>query len=90
MTKYVNELYADVYLRSYGFRATGLRYFNVFGPRQDPSGAYAAIIPVWSAAMIRDEDVVINGDGETSWDFCFIANAVQSRLFPRASREGWN
>jgi UDP-N-acetylglucosamine/UDP-N-acetylgalactosamine 4-epimerase len=80
VTKYINELYADVYLRSYGFRATGLRYFNVFGPRQDPSGAYAAVIPCWTAAMIRGEDVVINGDGETSRDFCFIANTVQANI----------
>ena len=80
VTKLVNELYADVYLRSYGFRATGLRYFNVFGPRQDPSGAYAAVIPVWTAAMIRGEDVVINGDGETSRDFCFVANTVQANI----------
>ena len=80
VTKFVNELYADVYLRSYGFRATGLRYFNVFGPRQDPSGAYAAVIPVWTAAMMRDQDVVINGDGETSRDFCFVTNAVQANI----------
>ena len=80
VTKYINELYAEVYLRSYGFRATGLRYFNVFGPRQDPSGAYAAVIPVWTAAMMRGDDVVINGDGETSRDFCFVANAVQANI----------
>jgi UDP-N-acetylglucosamine 4-epimerase len=80
VTKLVNELYADVYLRSYDFRATGLRYFNVFGPRQDPSGAYAAVIPCWTAAMIRGEDVVINGDGETSRDFCFVTNAVQANI----------
>lgn len=80
VTKYVNELYADVYLRSYGFRATGLRYFNVFGPRQDPAGAYAAVIPCWTAAMIGGEDVIINGDGETSRDFCFIANTVQANI----------
>jgi UDP-N-acetylglucosamine 4-epimerase len=80
VTKYVNELYADVYQRSYGFKATGLRYFNVFGPRQDPSGAYAAVIPRWTSAMIRGEDVVINGDGETSRDFCFIANTVQANI----------
>ena len=80
VTKYVNELYADVYLRCYDFRATGLRYFNVFGPRQDPGGAYAAVIPVWTAAMISGEDVVINGDGETSRDFCYVANAVQANI----------
>jgi UDP-N-acetylglucosamine/UDP-N-acetylgalactosamine 4-epimerase len=80
VTKLVNELYAKVYLRCYGFRATGLRYFNVFGPRQDPNGAYAAVIPKWIAAMIGNEDLVINGDGETSRDFCYVQNAVQANL----------
>ncbi|MBZ9610278.1 SDR family oxidoreductase [Rheinheimera maricola] len=80
ITKYVNELYADVFSRSYGFHSIGLRYFNVFGPRQDPNGAYAAVIPKWTAAMIAGEDVVINGDGETSRDFCFVANAVQANI----------
>lgn len=79
-TKFVNEIYAGVYARSYGFRATGLRYFNVFGPRQDPEGAYAAVIPKWVRAMLRDEEVQIFGDGETSRDFCFIANAVQANI----------
>jgi UDP-N-acetylglucosamine 4-epimerase len=80
VTKYVNELYAEVFSRSYGFHATGLRYFNVFGPRQDPNGAYAAVIPRWAAAMIAGEEVRINGDGETSRDFCYIANAVQANI----------
>ena len=80
VTKYVNELYADVFARSYGFESVGLRYFNVFGKRQDPEGAYAAVIPKWVAAMIRGEDVAINGDGETSRDFCFVENAVQANL----------
>lgn len=80
VTKRVNELYADVYRRVYGFSATGLRYFNVFGPRQDPNGAYAAVIPRWTAAMIEDQAVAINGDGETSRDFCFVANAVQANI----------
>lgn len=80
VTKYVNELYADVFARVYGFRSVGLRYFNIFGPRQDPNGAYAAVIPKWAAAMIRNEQVWINGDGETSRDFCFIDNAVQANL----------
>jgi UDP-N-acetylglucosamine 4-epimerase len=80
VTKYVNELYADVFSRCYGLHAIGLRYFNVFGPRQDPHGAYAAVIPKWTAAMIAGEDVVINGDGETSRDFCFIDNTVQANL----------
>lgn len=80
VTKLVNEHYAAVYARCYGFRATGLRYFNVFGPRQDPDGAYAAVIPKWTAAMIANDDIVINGDGETSRDFCYVANAVQANL----------
>ncbi len=80
VTKYVNELYADVFARCYGFNTIGLRYFNVFGPRQDPAGAYAAVIPKWIAAMLRGEAVAINGDGETSRDFCFIANVVQANL----------
>lgn len=80
VTKYVNELYADVFARTYGFNTIGLRYFNVFGKRQDPNGAYAAVIPKWTAAMIKGEDVFINGDGETSRDFCFIENVVQVNL----------
>ncbi len=79
-TKLANEIYAGVYARSYGFKATGLRYFNVFGPRQDPEGAYAAVIPKWTRSMLRDEEVTIYGDGETSRDFCFIANAVQANI----------
>lgn len=80
VTKLVNELYADVFARSYGFECIGLRYFNVFGKRQDPEGAYAAVIPKWVAAMIDGESIYINGDGETSRDFCFIENAVQANL----------
>jgi len=79
-TKLFDEVYAAIYARSYGFKATGLRYFNVFGPRQDPDGAYAAVIPKWTAAMIGGEEVVINGDGQTSRDFCFVANAVQANI----------
>jgi UDP-N-acetylglucosamine 4-epimerase len=79
-TKLANEIYAAVYARSYGFKAIGLRYFNVFGPRQDPEGAYAAVIPKWTRAMLRNEDVTIYGDGETSRDFCFVANAVQANI----------
>ncbi len=79
-TKLIDEIYAGVYATAYGYRATGLRYFNVFGPRQDPDGAYAAVIPKWIAAMVDDEVVQINGDGETSRDFCFIANAVQANI----------
>lgn len=80
VTKYVNELYASVFARSYGFSCIGLRYFNVFGKRQDPDGAYAAVIPKWTAALIRGDDVFINGDGETSRDFCFIENTVQMNI----------
>jgi UDP-N-acetylglucosamine 4-epimerase len=79
-TKLANEIYASVYARSYSFKATGLRYFNVFGPRQDPEGAYAAVIPKWTRAMLRGEDVTIFGDGETSRDFCFVANAIQANI----------
>ena len=80
VTKYVNELYADVFARCYDFKTIGLRYFNIFGQRQDPDGAYAAVIPKWVASMIDDETVYINGDGETSRDFCFIDNAVQANI----------
>jgi len=80
VTKYVNELYADVFNRTYGFRVIGLRYFNVFGKRQDPNGAYAAVIPRWTADLINDDEVFINGDGETSRDFCFIENTVQMNI----------
>ena len=80
VTKYVNEMYADVFARCYGFNTIGLRYFNVFGPRQDPNGAYAAVVPKWAAALLAGETVFINGDGETSRDFCFVANAVQANL----------
>lgn len=80
VTKYVNELYADVFARSYGFGSTGLRYFNVFGRRQDPNGAYAAVIPKWIAAMLADRQVGINGDGSTSRDFCFIENVIQANV----------
>jgi UDP-N-acetylglucosamine 4-epimerase len=80
VTKYVNELYADVFARSYGMESIGLRYFNVFGRRQDPDGAYAAVIPKWIAGMIRGEAVYINGDGETSRDFCYVENVVQANI----------
>lgn len=80
VTKYVNELYAEVFAHCYGFDTIGLRYFNVFGKRQDPDGAYAAVIPKWTAAMIAGSKVLINGDGETSRDFCFIDNTVQANL----------
>ena len=87
VTKYVNELYAEVFARAYGLRTIGLRYFSVFGPRQDPNGAYAAVIPRWIAAMLRGEAVHINGDGETSRDFCYVANAVQANLLAAAAED---
>jgi UDP-N-acetylglucosamine 4-epimerase len=80
VTKLVNELYADVFAKTYGFETIGLRYFNIFGRRQDPDGAYAAVIPKWISAMIKNEPVYINGDGETSRDFCYIDNTVQANL----------
>lgn len=80
LTKYVDELYADVFGRCYGIASIGLRYFNVFGPRQDPEGAYAAVIPRWVEAMLRGRPIVIYGDGETTRDFCYIANVVQANL----------
>lgn len=96
VTKYVNELYADVFYRAYGFATIGLRYFNVFGPRQDPDGAYAAVIPKWAASLLRGEAVFINGDGETSRDFCYVANAVQANVLaavadsPEATNQVYN
>ncbi|HDO1316891.1 NAD-dependent epimerase/dehydratase family protein [Aeromonas veronii] len=87
VTKYVNELYASVYARTYGFKTIGLRYFNVFGRRQDPCGAYAAVIPKWTAAMINGEVIYINGDGETSRDFCYIDNVVQMNLLAATALE---
>jgi UDP-N-acetylglucosamine/UDP-N-acetylgalactosamine 4-epimerase len=80
VTKYVNELYADVFGRCYGMTTIGLRYFNVFGPRQDPDGAYAAVIPRWAAAMLHGAPITIFGDGETTRDFCYVANVVQANL----------
>ncbi|WP_373986919.1 SDR family oxidoreductase [Duganella sp. BuS-21] len=80
LTKHVNELYAGVYARCYGLDSIGLRYFNVFGPRQDPAGAYAAVIPLWVSAMIAGRDIEIHGDGETSRDFCYVGNTVQANL----------
>lgn len=80
VTKLVNELYADVFARNYNFKTIGLRYFNIFGKRQDPDGAYAAVIPKWVASILNKEDIHINGDGETSRDFCYVDNAVQMNL----------
>ena len=86
VTKYVNELYADVFGKTYGLQSLGLRYFNVFGPRQDPDGGYAAVIPKWISSLIQGEPIYINGDGETSRDFCFIANVVQANLLAAISK----
>ena len=84
-TKYVNELYAEVFARTYGMECIGLRYFNVFGRRQDPNGAYAAVIPRWISELLNNEIPVINGDGETSRDFCYIDNATQANLLSAAT-----
>jgi len=84
LTKRVNELYAEVFARCYGSSSVGLRYFNVFGSRQDPAGPYAAVIPRWVAALVRGEKIRINGDGETSRDFCYVANTVQANLLAAA------
>jgi len=87
VTKFVNELYADVFARTYGLESIGLRYFNVFGRRQDPNGAYAAVIPKWVTTMIQGQQIYINGDGETSRDFCYVANAVQANLLAANVKE---
>jgi UDP-N-acetylglucosamine 4-epimerase len=86
VTKLVNELYADVFAKTYDFNTIGLRYFNIFGQRQDPNGAYAAVIPKWFASLLTGEDTFINGDGETSRDFCFIDNCVQANLLAATAR----
>lgn len=86
VTKYVNELYADVFAKVYGFKCIGLRYFNVFGKRQDPNGAYAAVIPKWVSAILKDEDVYINGDGKTSRDFCYIDNVIQANILAATAK----
>ena len=86
VTKYVNELYADVFGRCYGTESIGLRYFNIFGRRQDPEGAYAAVVPKWVASMIKNEPVYVNGDGETSRDFCYIDNVIQANLLAATSQ----
>jgi UDP-N-acetylglucosamine/UDP-N-acetylgalactosamine 4-epimerase len=86
VTKLVNELYAAVFYRTYGFSSVGLRYFNVFGKRQNPAGAYAAVIPKWIGSILNEEQVFINGDGETSRDFCFVENAVQANILAAVSK----
>jgi UDP-N-acetylglucosamine 4-epimerase len=87
VTKYVNELYADVFARTYSLKSIGLRYFNVFGRRQDPNGAYAAVIPLWFASLINGRTVYINGDGETSREFCYIDNCVQANILAATADE---
>ena len=87
VTKYVNELYANIYKDIYGISAIGLRYFNVFGPRQDPNGAYAAVIPKWINSMLQNKEVFINGDGTTSRDFCYIENVVQANILAAINSE---
>ena len=89
VTKYVNELYADVFSKCYGFHTIGLRYFNVFGPRQNPNGAYAAVIPKWVSSLLKAEKVFINGDGETSRDFTFVQNAIQANLLAATVIQRW-
>jgi UDP-N-acetylglucosamine/UDP-N-acetylgalactosamine 4-epimerase len=86
VTKVVNELYADVFAKTYDFETIGLRYFNVFGRRQNPNGAYAAVIPKWAGSMIQGEEIFINGDGETSRDFCYVDNAIQINLLAATSK----
>lgn len=83
-TKAINETYARVFSRCYAFPTVGLRYFNVFGPRQDPNGAYAAVIPLWTKALIEGSEINVNGDGQTSRDFCYVANVVQANLLAAA------
>ncbi len=85
VTKYVNELYANVFANNYEFKTIGLRYFNIFGKRQDPEGAYAAVIPKWVSSILKNEDVYINGDGDTSRDFCYVDNAIQINILAAMS-----
>jgi len=87
ITKYVNELYADIFFKSYQFNSIGLRYFNVFGKRQSPNGAYAAVIPKWLSALANNKNVYINGDGSTSRDFCYVDNAVQANILAATSSD---
>lgn len=92
LTKKIDEQYAEMFQRCYGFQSIGLRYFNVFGARQDPNGPYAAVIPLWIKAMLKGEPVFINGDGETSRDFCYIENVVSVNLLAAMSDDprAWN
>jgi len=87
VTKLVNEIYADVFSRTYNFNCIGLRYFNIFGKRQDPNGAYAAVIPKWADAMLTNDGITINGDGSISRDYCFIENAIQANILASVANE---
>jgi UDP-N-acetylglucosamine 4-epimerase len=87
VTKYADELYAHVFAQAYGMELVGLRYFNVFGPRQDPNGPYAAVIPLWFKSLLAGEPVVVNGDGSTSRDFCFVENVVQVNLLAATAQD---
>ena len=87
VTKYINELYADVFFKTYGLKSVGLRYFNVFGKRQSPNGAYAAVIPTWTLSMLQGKTIFINGDGETSRDFCYIKNVIQANILAALSND---
>jgi UDP-N-acetylglucosamine 4-epimerase len=96
LSKRINELYAEVFAACYGFQAIGLRYFNVFGARQDPDGQYASVIPAWIGALLRGETAYVNGDGSAARDFCYIDNVVQANLLaatvedPQAIGEAYN
>ena len=85
VSKLADELYADVFFKNYNFKTIGLRYFNVFGPRQDPNGDYAAVIPKWILAALKNKKIIVNGDGSTSRDFCFVDNVVQANILSALS-----
>jgi UDP-N-acetylglucosamine 4-epimerase len=87
LSKRINELYADVFAACYGFRSVGLRYFNVFGPRQDPDGAYASVIPAWIGCLLRGETAYVNGDGSAARDYCHVDNVVQANLLAATVEE---
>jgi UDP-N-acetylglucosamine 4-epimerase len=87
LTKHVNELYADVFDVCYGFKSIGLRYFNVFGPRQDPHGAYASVIPAWIGALLAGRPAYVNGDGSAARDFCYVDNVVQANLLAATAED---
>lgn len=86
-TKLMNEIYAGVFARCYGLTTIGLRYFNVFGPRQDPEGPYSAVIPRWISALLRGQTILVNGDGESSRDFCYVQNVVQANLLAATTHD---